>query len=201
MDVLHLDASNAEQAHAWNGDEGRYWAEHADLFDKAVARYRQPAISRTGTMFFADPRAAFANIARALRPGGRLIQLVWRTPADNAWFLRVTHALAAGRGFPAPPAQAPGPFALSDPDRDRALLAGAGFGVIEMQALDEPMWFGPDAEAALTFFTGLLSWMLNGLDPSARARAHDDLRTLLAAHLGPDGVQLASAAWLITATR
>ena len=30
------------------------------------------AISRTGTMFFGDPAAAYANIAAALRPGGRI---------------------------------------------------------------------------------------------------------------------------------
>ena len=35
------------------------------------------AISRFGTMFFADPVAASTNIGRALRPGGRLVQLVW----------------------------------------------------------------------------------------------------------------------------
>src|SRR5690242_1031899 len=31
------------------------------------------AISRFGTMFFADPVAAFTNIGRALRPAGRLV--------------------------------------------------------------------------------------------------------------------------------
>ncbi len=31
------------------------------------------AFSRFGVMFFADPVAAFANVARALRPGGRLV--------------------------------------------------------------------------------------------------------------------------------
>src|SRR5262249_38849295 len=147
--ALHVDPGNAEQARAWDGDEGAYWAGHADRFDKAVAAYhdrflaaaaigradrvldigcgtgqttrdaarpaaagcragaarpgqlppppRRPAaeratptarfeqadaqappfpaasfdvaISRTGTMFFADPAAAFTNIARALRPG------------------------------------------------------------------------------------------------------------------------------------
>jgi ubiquinone/menaquinone biosynthesis C-methylase UbiE len=36
------------------------------------------AISRFGTMFFADPVAAFTNIARALRPAAPLIQLVWQ---------------------------------------------------------------------------------------------------------------------------
>src|SRR5688572_10172057 len=36
------------------------------------------AISRFGTMFFAEPVPAFTNIARALRPGARLVMLVWQ---------------------------------------------------------------------------------------------------------------------------
>src|ERR687891_400921 len=37
------------------------------------------AISRFGTMFFADAVAAFGNIVRALRPGGRRVRLRART--------------------------------------------------------------------------------------------------------------------------
>ena len=33
------------------------------------------AISRHGSMFFGEPVAAFSNIARAIRPGGRLVLL------------------------------------------------------------------------------------------------------------------------------
>jgi ubiquinone/menaquinone biosynthesis C-methylase UbiE len=43
----------------------RFPREHFDL-----------AISRFGTMFFADPVAAFGNIRRALRRGGRLVMMV-----------------------------------------------------------------------------------------------------------------------------
>ena len=39
--------------------------------------------SRFGVMFFADPPAAFANIRRALKPGGRLVFVCWRTPAEE----------------------------------------------------------------------------------------------------------------------
>ncbi|MGR6917476.1 hypothetical protein ACU635_24840 [[Actinomadura] parvosata] len=41
-------------------------------------------------MFFADPVAAFANIGRALRPGARLVQLVWQAgerQASRAWLI------------------------------------------------------------------------------------------------------------------
>jgi SAM-dependent methyltransferase len=41
------------------------------------------AISRTGTMFFGDPVSAFANIARALAPGGRLALPAWQGPQAN----------------------------------------------------------------------------------------------------------------------
>src|SRR4051794_35392714 len=36
--------SNAAQSAAWNGDEGAYWAEHADRFDDAVADYQRPLL-------------------------------------------------------------------------------------------------------------------------------------------------------------
>jgi cyclopropane fatty-acyl-phospholipid synthase-like methyltransferase len=34
--------TNAEQVAAWNGDQGAYWAAHAERFDAAVERYDAP---------------------------------------------------------------------------------------------------------------------------------------------------------------
>ena len=45
------------------------------------------AMSRYGTMFFADRAAAFTNIAAALRPGGRLAMLAWQAVAKNEWIM------------------------------------------------------------------------------------------------------------------
>ncbi|MGH9286473.1 MAG: class I SAM-dependent methyltransferase, partial [Acidimicrobiales bacterium] len=64
------------------------------------------AISSFGAMFFSDPAAAFANIGRALRPGGRLAMLAWRELARNEWVTAMRAALAAGRTLPAPPPNA-----------------------------------------------------------------------------------------------
>jgi SAM-dependent methyltransferase len=36
---LLVAPANQGQAHAWDGDEGAYWAEHADVFDRSVAAY------------------------------------------------------------------------------------------------------------------------------------------------------------------
>ena len=41
--------------------------------------------SRFGVMFFADPVAAFANVRRALKPGGRLAFVCWQSLGLNPW--------------------------------------------------------------------------------------------------------------------
>ena len=159
------------------------------------------AISRTGAMFFGDPVAAFANICRALRPGGRLVLLTWQGPGPNEWIRELSGALAAGRDLPLPPPEAPGPFALSDPDRVRSILTAAGCTDIGLDGRSKPMWFGHDAEGAYGFVLGLMGWMLEGLDDARRAQALDNLRVSLTAHDTGHGVLYESATWTIHAIR
>lgn len=154
-------------------------------------------VSRTGSMFFGDPVAAFANIRRALRPGGRMCLLVWQELARNAWFRAILASLAPP-GAAGPPPGAPGPFALSDPERVRAILVPAGFAEPELTPLERPMWVGPDVENAFRFVIGLAGWMTRDRSEDDRERAHAALRESLQAHLGPDGISYGSATWIIT---
>ena len=159
------------------------------------------AISRTGAMFFGDPVAGFINLARALRSGGRLVLLTWQGPGPNDWIRELSGALAAGRDLPLPPPEAPGPFALSDSDRVRNILTGAGFADIELEAHEESMWFGDDADDAYGFVLGLMGWMLQGLDDQERTRALENLRRTLSAHDTRHGVLYDSATWITRARR
>jgi SAM-dependent methyltransferase len=161
------------------------------------------AISRTGAMFFGDAGAAFGNIADALVPGGRLALLVWQSPVRNEWFTDFRAALLAGRPPPSPPAGAPGPFSLAEPERVRALLTGAGFVDVALDAMSEPMYFGATADDADRFVRslGFTRWMLQDLDDRARAGALEALRRSIDAHETPEGVVYSSATWVITATR
>jgi SAM-dependent methyltransferase len=159
------------------------------------------AISRHGAMFFGDPVAAFTNIARALRPGGRLVLLTWQSFERNEFLHAVLAALAAGRPVPVPPVDAPSPFALSDPARVRSLLTAAGFADIALEDVRAPMNFGSDPEQALRYLSGQHAGMLRDLDTDTRARALAELRASLEAHRGDRGVRYDSAAWLVTSTR
>jgi ubiquinone/menaquinone biosynthesis C-methylase UbiE len=158
-------------------------------------------ISRTGAMFFGDRAAAFASLAAAARPGGRLTLLTWQGVEHNAWIRSFLGALAAGRDLAPPPPDAPGPFALSEPAAVRTVLVDAGFAEPELEGLAEPMRFGADADEAFGFVLGQLAWMLDGVDDACRACALDALLASLAAHEASDGVWYESATWLITAVK
>jgi SAM-dependent methyltransferase len=160
-------------------------------------------LSRFGVMFFGDPAAAFANIATAVRPGGRLAMLVWQGLAGNEWLGVLFETLAAGRPLPAPAAGAPGPFALADPDTVRRLLGGAGFVDVDLADVREPERWGADVDDAYTFVSSLgpAKGLLAGLDERGRESALAALRARLAERAGPDGVLLGAAAWVVTARR
>ncbi len=278
--AVQVDSSNTAQLQAWDGDEGAYWAEHSDYFDRSIAPYHQRllaaaaiathdtvldvgcgngqttldaaraasagsafgvdlsarmldvarkraadegvanatfaqadaqvhafdpgaydvAIGRSVAMFFGDHVAAFTNIGRALRPGGRLVLATWQPLAENEWLSAIAGALAAGRDVALPPPNA-GPFALSEPDRVRELLTASGFTDVELEDTHAAMWFGNDADDAHGFVLGLMGWMLQGLDDAGRARAIDALHDTMAAHATPDGVTFGSAGWTISAVR
>jgi SAM-dependent methyltransferase len=161
------------------------------------------AISRMGTMWFGNPSAAFTNIARALRPGGRLTMLVWQSLAENEWIREFRHALAVGRTLPTPPVGAPGPLSLADPDRVRTILSDAGFSDITLTSVRESTYYGENADDAYEFLRriGFTEGLLEGLGESDRVRALDALRATITAHETDEGVQYSSAAWLVAARR
>ncbi|MBB2941100.1 SAM-dependent methyltransferase [Actinoplanes lutulentus] len=149
-------------------------------------------ISRFGTMFFADPVAAFTNIARALRPSGRLVMMVWQDGELNEWRVAIRRALAGSARSGGPNA-----FSLADPTTVTKILDTAGFTGITFADVHEPVYYGPDVDAALAWVRGFACTGEALNDPAVTGR----LRDMLATHLRDDGVWLDSRAWVITARR
>ena len=106
----------------------------AQVHDFGAAAY-DLIVSRTGTMFFGDAAAAFANLATATKPDGRLAILVWRGLAENEWLREIFEALRVDRDLPMPPPGAPGPFAQSDPATVEPLLTAAGWSDVAFDSL------------------------------------------------------------------
>src|SRR5690606_38612940 len=78
-----LELARGRAAETAGGAEFRQAdAQTADLGAAAF----DAAMSRFGVMFFEDPAAAFGNIRKAVKPGGRLAFVCWRSPLENAFF-------------------------------------------------------------------------------------------------------------------
>jgi SAM-dependent methyltransferase len=156
-------------------------------------------ISRFGVMFFADPAAAFANIARAMRPGARLVWMVWQSQERNEWSGAIRRALSPGTAVSA---GALTTFSLGDPTIATELLSTAGFVSIDFAEVREPVFYGPDVDSAFD----ALMYLNIAKDALARTdeapeRVLQRLRDVLQAHMTTEGVLFDSRAWIITAQR
>ena len=157
-------------------------------------------ISRFGTMFFADPVVAFTNVRRALRPGARLVVMVWQSADRNEWFTATREAIAGSR-TPTASTSDVEPFSLADPADTRRMLTAAGFAGIAFSDIREPVLYGPDPAAACDAVLGLRHArdLLAGLDAPTSKHALDRLRATLIAHDTGSGVYFDSRAWIVTA--
>lgn len=175
--------------------------EQADAQTDSLGAEYDVVVSSFGAMFFDDPVAAFRNIATSLKPGGRLALAAWRDLRENEWLMKIRGALALGRDLPLPPLAAPTPFSLSNVERTTALLAEAGFAEVALTPVDEPFTMGRDGASAYDFVKdiGIVHGLTSELDEAQKAEALENLRAMLAAHETPNGVQLQTAAWTVTA--
>jgi SAM-dependent methyltransferase len=180
------------------------WFVHADAQNQSFASESfDVAISRFGTMFFSDPVAAFANIAHALRPDGRLVMMVWQAHERNEWSVAIADALASDKGFLPPTAQGSDPFSLADPAAVIRTLGAAGFTDATFTDVREPVYYGPDVATALRWIRGFActSDVMRSLDSASAEHTLERLRETLAAHTGADGIWFDSQAWIIRARR
>ena len=160
------------------------------------------AASRFGVMFFADPAAAFANIRKMLKPGGRLAFVCWRAMPDNVW---AAVPLAAARDLlpvqPPPDPNAPGPFAFADPVRLRAILESAGFKDVKIEKLDSQMHMASSAREAAQFALGIgpLARATAELDDATKTKIVARVAEALKKYETPSGVSPPAACWLVGA--
>jgi SAM-dependent methyltransferase len=279
--MLMRSVVNTQQAKAWNGPEGRHWADNVDRYDRMAAGCNEPlfaaaailardrvldigcgtghatrlaarqamsgqvvgidlsepmlararaaaavgglpnvafeqgdaqvhpfpadsydvAISRGGVMFFADPVAAFTNIRRALRGGGRLVFI---SPQEGRVDGDYAHAFAAlGPLMRGPSPAQRGMGSLSDPARIHEVLTAAGYTQVATTPVDVPVVWGHTADDAVDFYFSLgpVRFNLAEVDRATVERVRDEVRSALRAYETPHGVRLRGAIWVTTAVR
>ncbi len=111
--------------------------------------------SQFGVMLFPDMPKGISEMARAVRPGGRVLMNVYGAPHEVEFFGFFVAAIqSVVPGFEGPPTDpAPLPFQLQDPERVRNELAAAGLREVRVETITE----------ALEFRSGehLWDWLVN----------------------------------------
>jgi SAM-dependent methyltransferase len=162
--------------------------------------------SRFGVMFFNSPAAAFANLRRALAPGGRLTFVCWQSLPDNPWMFVPLGAALQHLPTPTPPApDAPGPFSFADRARVRGILERAGFEAVHFEDVRETLTIGGGAglDETVDFLlqmgpTGAA--LRESPDPALMPRVAAAVREAVAPFVTADGIRMPSASWIVTAT-
>jgi SAM-dependent methyltransferase len=164
--------------------------------------------SRMGVMFFANPVQAWRNLRGAMKPGGRLVAVVWRRKLDNPWLHRAEQVVEQYLEEPEEtdePTCGPGPFSMNNADTVAEQLVIAGFERPTFTRIDLPMKLGNDLDHAVRFNMALGPAAelirLSGDDAEKiRPKLEAEIREVLADYDGPDEVSAPASTWIITAT-
>jgi ubiquinone/menaquinone biosynthesis C-methylase UbiE len=159
-------------------------------------------LCREGLMFAVDPARAAREIARVLRPGGRLVVAVWGARARNPWLGIVFEAVSAQLGKPVPPPGVPSPFSLDDADRLAAILRASSLSGVLVDELATPVRTASVEEwwARTRGLAGPLTALLEGLPEAALQELEQRLREAVAPYQTPDGVKIPGVVLLASAT-
>ena len=163
--------------------------------------------ARFGTMFFANPVAGLRNMRKALRPGGRMVHIVWRDRADNPWLSMAKDVVL--RFLPPPGADAqtcgPGPFSMASETMVRTMMKSAGYADIEFRRVDAPAMVGKDVNDAIAFqlAIGPAGEVFREAGALAEAKRVEIEAALAEAinrqKVAADGVVMDSSSWVISA--
>ncbi len=162
--------------------------------------------SRFGTMFFASPVAGLRNMRAALKPGGIMTHIVWRTRADNPWLSMAKDVVLK---FLPPPGEdaltcGPGPFSMADEEMVTGMMKAAGYADISFRRVDAPVLIGHNIDDAIDFQLALGPAGEVYREAGAMAEERrDEIRAALAEAIAAqttsdEGIFMASSSWVIS---
>ena len=164
--------------------------------------------ARFGTMFFANPVAGLRNMRKALKPGGKMVHIVWRDRVDNPWLSMAKDIVLKILPPPGDDAQTcgPGPFSMASEPMVTGMMKSAGCENIEFRRVDAPVFVGKDVKDAIAF--QLAIGPAGEVFREAGAEA-EEKRDLIEASLSEainkqkieaEGIVMDSSSWVITGT-
>jgi ubiquinone/menaquinone biosynthesis C-methylase UbiE len=131
LELLERRASNEGLSIATRIMDGHALELEDNSFDMAGSQF--------GVMLFPDMPKGIREMARVVKPGGRVVVTAYGNPQQIEFLGLLVEALrSVGPGFEGPPMDPPPlPFQLSDPDKLREALIAAGLNEVKVEQITE----------------------------------------------------------------
>lgn len=182
-------------------------------FERGDAEVALPAneydfvFARFGTMFFSNPVAGMRNMRLALKPGGRMVHIVWRTPSDNPWISMAKEVVLRYLPPPGDGGQTcgPGPFSMANEEMVTGMMRSAGFEDIEFKRVDAQVLVGKSVKDAVDFQLALGPAGEIFREAGQEAEEKRDVieaalaEAITAQKTAEDGIYMPSSSWVISA--
>jgi len=142
-----------------------------------------------GLQFFPDRPTALGEMYRVLAPGGRVVLSVWRELERSPGFAVLAEVLTRHIGPEAGALMTSGPFALSNIEELRALIAGARFKDIAIRPAVRTLRYPSPDEFVLRYAAGSpLASTVAGADDNARAALLAEISVKLQSSVDDQGL-------------
>lgn len=154
---------------------------------------------RMGFMFFPDMQMAANEMARVLKPGGRVATSVWDGPEKNLWVTMTMGTVNRIMQLPAPPPGAPGMFRCAKPGLLKEIFEKAGLRNVsetpvtgQFRAGDVDTYWNMTSEVAAPFVSAM-----SKADDATKQQIKKEVYELVHTHF-PDGkVNINNAALVV----
>jgi SAM-dependent methyltransferase len=159
-------------------------------------------LCRFGFMFFPDVDETLREIARAAKPGGRIVAAVWSDPSRNDWATTIMGIISRQVQLPVQPPGAPGLFRCSAPGFMLNAFARAGLTDVSEETVAADL-VHESPERYWEFMTDIAAPVVSGLAQTdsgtrdlIRARVLEAART----HERDGAIRLSSTATIVAGT-
>lgn len=158
---------------------------------------------RFGFMFFPDMQLAANEMARVLKPGGRIATSVWNIPEKNFWVTAIMGAINRNMELPPNPSGAPGMFRCCKPGLMKELFEKAGLKNITEKEVSSQLKSGT-TEMYWNMMTEVgapIVAALSKADDAMRQKIKKEVFELVAGKYAENKVAIDASAIVITAEK